>query len=75
MFLPIDKVHKDLKWEYKMKFESLSLIKSKKILNFIKDKSEEIDCEKLINFFNNDILILNNYMFFHGRKKFSKQIN
>ena len=74
MFLPIDKVNKDVGWEYKMKFESLSLIKSKKILNFIKDKSEEIDCEKLINFFNNDILILNNYMFFHGRKKFSKQI-
>ena len=33
------------------------------------------DCEKKITFSDNDILVVHNNLFLHGRKKFTKKIN
>lgn len=75
LFLPIDKITEDIKWEYLMKFEKLSLNASLDILNDIKIIAKDVDCEKTFEFNDNDILVFNNNLFLHGRKKFTKKIN
>ena len=74
LFLPINKLTDDIKWEYLMKFENLSYTESKKILNQIKQIAMSKDCQKEISLKNNDILIFNNNLFLHGRNKFTKNI-
>ena len=56
-----------------MKFEKLSLNASLDILNDIKIIAKDIDCEKTFEFNDNDILVFNNNLFLHGRKKFTKK--
>ena len=74
MFLPLKKMHKDLKWEYKMKFENLDLNDSKKILHIIRKVAESKECMTEFALKKNDILVVNNQKFFHGRNKFSEKV-
>ena len=74
MFLPLKKMHKDLKWEYKMKFENLDIFHSMKILHSIRKIAENKDCISQFPLKNDDILIVNNERFFHGRNKFTDKV-
>ena len=74
MFLPLKKMHKDLKWEYKMKFENLDIFHSMKILHSIRKIAENKDCTSQFPLKNDDILIVNNEKFFHGRNKFTDKV-
>ena len=73
--MPLDKITSDIKWDYLMKFENLSYDESNKILMEIKKIAISEDCQKELPLKNNDILILNNNLFLHGRKPFNKKIN
>ena len=74
LFLPLDKITSDIKWDYLMKFEDLSFEESNKILVEIKKIAISECCQKELPLKNNDILILNNNLFLHGRKAFSQKI-
>lgn len=74
MFLPIKKMTKDVKWEYKMQFEGLSLKDSEKILKNIRKISDKKECKCEFPLSSKSLLIVNNERFFHGRNKFSEKV-
>jgi len=74
LFLPLNEMTEDIKWEYLMKFEKLSFEESNSILNEIKKIAISKYCQKELILKDNDILILNNNLFLHGRKSFTKKI-
>lgn len=74
MFLPLKEISKDVKWEYKMKFENISLKLSVKILETIRKIAEKKECLCEFPLSSGDILIFNNERFFHGRNKFTEKV-
>lgn len=74
MFLPLKKKTKDIKWEYKMQFEGLSLKDSEKILKNISKLSDKKECKCEFPLSSKSLLIVNNERFFHGRNKFSEKV-
>tara|TARA_B100000401_G_C52795170_1_gene715491 strand:+ start:1185 stop:2006 length:822 start_codon:yes stop_codon:yes gene_type:complete len=74
MFLPLKKMTKDIKWEYKMKFENFSFEESLKILKKIRDIAESRGCVFEFPLSSKMILILNNEKYFHARNRFSNKV-
>ena len=74
MFLPLKVISKDIKWEYKMKFENISLKESVKILETIRKIAEKKECLCEFPLSSGDIFVLNNERFFHGRNKFTTKV-
>jgi len=74
MFLPLKVITEDIKWEYKMKFENISLKESKKILEDIRIIAEKKECICEFPLSSGDIFVLNNERFFHARNKFSAKV-
>ena len=74
MFLPIKKMTKDVKWDYKMQFEGLSLKDSEKILKNISKITDKKECKCEFPLSSKSLLIVNNERFFHGRNKFSEKV-
>ena len=74
MFLPIRKMSKDIKWEYKMKFEGFSLKKTNKILKDIRRVADKKECKLEFSLFSKCVFIVNNEKFFHARNSFSEKV-
>jgi len=74
MFLPLEKMSKDVKWEYKMKFENLCLNESVEILEKIRQIAESEECAIEFPLSSGDIMIINNERFFHGRNEFDAKV-
>lgn len=74
MFLPMKTMSKDIKWEYKMQFEGLSLKDSQKILNDIRKIADQKECLYNFSLRSKCVFIINNEKFFHARNKFSEKV-
>lgn len=74
IFLPIKKMRKEVKWEYKMQFEDLSLKESEKILKYISKLGNNKQCKSQLSLSSKSLLIVNNERFLHGRNNFSEKV-
>lgn len=74
MFLPMTRKTNDVKWEYKMKFEDISMKNSNKILQNITKIANRKECVCEFALSSKSVFVVNNEKFLHSRNKFSKKV-